>query len=97
VEKRLVKKQIYVWTKEFMGKNGREPTKDERESLQKEMFKKYRLVNKALKDLGDDDDEEEGEKAEKSAKKSSKSRKTVRAPKPDAAAAAATREAATTN
>ena len=43
-EKKTLKKIIYNWTKDFIAKNQREPTKAEKELLAKEMFKKYKQV-----------------------------------------------------
>ena len=68
VEKKTVKKNIYSWSKDFVAKNSREPTKEEREALCKDNFKRYRQINKALKDLGGGDDEEDNGKSMKFSK-----------------------------
>ncbi len=44
-EKKDLKKAIYVWTKDFVAANQREPTKEEREGDAKDMFKRYRTVS----------------------------------------------------
>jgi hypothetical protein len=43
-EKKILKKSIFLWTKEFVAKNNRDPTKEERETLGNNLFKKYRKV-----------------------------------------------------
>jgi hypothetical protein len=44
-EKKALKKVIYTWTKGFIAKNQRDPTKEEKELLARDMFKKYKMVN----------------------------------------------------
>lgn len=44
-EKRQLKKMIYSWTKRFIANNQRDPTKDEKELLAKDMFRRYKMVS----------------------------------------------------
>lgn len=52
-EKKELKKAIYVWTKDFVAANQREPTKEEREGDAKEMFKRYRTVSSCVSHFHD--------------------------------------------
>ena len=44
-EKKALKKMIYSWTKHFIAKNQRDPTKNEKELLAKDMFRRYKMVS----------------------------------------------------
>lgn len=51
-KRKLIKKNIYVWTKKFKLKNNRDPTSEEKEEQVGSLYKKYKAISGQLKKLG---------------------------------------------
>lgn len=51
-EKKKIKRDIYIWTKEFVAKNKKQPAREDREKLAAPLFRSYRMNGKALQTMG---------------------------------------------